>query len=357
MSTKFYFDDEGGGSGRSDERQLRVAETLRSWIDSNDPENRHILDELESDIRDNNVERLNLWGQFALEDLMRPPRNERRESPLYRIVRWLEIGRSILLFVPVAFTWYSIEQAAKVFESSGDEANKLLPETFLDAWLNFSTPSLTTTAFIDLILILGLIALTLSITVAEEQAENQAIQKDRDSEREFRYVLKEVGLFLHGFRSITPSALKSGLAEAVQNLRKATEDLRVVAQTASGTLERFAVVSTTQLEPALQKTDWLISSLGGAATSHQQMAELVRSMQANLDQTVGALDRSFGAVALRVDSMGERLEKSLENHVEQMVTAMRGLYRELQSISDNLRGAMAASEVVADRYRDQLRRQ
>jgi hypothetical protein len=350
-------DEEGSDSVQSDERRVRVAETLREWIDSNDPENRHILDELESDIRDNNVERLNLWGQFALEDLMRPPRNERRESPLYRVVRWLEIGRSILLFVPVAFTWYSIEQAAKVLESDATNDKGALPETFLDAWLNFSTPSLTLTAFIDLLLIVGLIVLTLSITVAEEQAESQAIQRDRASEREFRYVLKEVGLFLHGFRSITPSALKSGLAEAVQNLRKATDDLRVVAQTASVTLDRFAVVSATQLEPALQKTDWLINSLGGAATSHQHMADLVRAMQANLDQTVGSLDRSFGAVAGRVDTMGERLEKSLENHVDQMVKAMRGLYQELQSISDNIRGAMAASEAVAEKYRDQLRRQ
>jgi hypothetical protein len=86
------------------------------------------------------------------------------------------------------------------------------------------------------------------------------------------------------------------------------------------------------------------------------MAELVRAMQANLDQTVSSLDRSFGAVAFRVDTMGERLEKSMENHVEQMVTAMRGLYSELQAISNNLRGAASASEAVVFQIRDQMRR-
>jgi hypothetical protein len=343
-------DEESSESGRSDDRRVRVAETLRAWIDSNDPENRHILDELESDIRDNNVERLNLWGQFALEDLMRPPRRDSAETTLHRVARIVEVLRNILLFVPVALTWLSIELAAK--------AAKGFPNRqFLDVWLNESRLSLTRTAQLDFLLILILILMSLASTGLDELAEKGLVRAERTSERDFRYVLKEVGLFLHGFRSITPSALKSGLAESVQNLRKATEDLRVVAQTATGTLDRFAMVSSTQLEPALQKTDWLINSLGGAATSHQQMAELVRAMQANLDQTVSSLDRSFGAVAFRVDTMGERLEKSMENHVEQMVTAMRGLYSELQAISNNLRGAASASEAVAAQLRDQLRRQ
>lgn len=349
MSTKDDFDDEGGGSGRSDERQLRVAETLRSWIDSNDPENRHILDELESDIRGNNVERLNLWGQFALEDLMRPPRSDTGETVFHRAARIIELLRNILLFVPVALTWRSIELAA--------EAARGFPnQQFLSVWLNKEHLSLITTAKIDFYLIAALIVMSLAVTGLDELAERSAVRNERSAERDFRYVLKEVGLFLHGFRSITPSALKSGLAEAVQNLRKATEDLRVVAQAATGTLDRFAVVSSTQLEPALQKTDWLVNSLGGAASSHQQMADLVRLMQANLEQTIGTLGQSFGSVALRVDTMGERLEKSLENHVEQMITAMRGLYGELQVISANMRGAVAASEAAANLHRDQLRR-
>lgn len=350
MSTKDDFDDEGGGSGRSDERQLRVAETLRSWIDSNDPENRHILDELESDIRDNNVERLNLWGQFALEDLMRPPRHDAAETVIHRLARIVEVLRNILLFVPVALTWRSIELAA-------EKAKGFPQEQFLQVWLNRSSLSLTTTAMWDFILIMIIIVMSLLTTGLDELAEKKAISQERNAEHEFRYVLKEIGLFLHGFRSITPSTLKSGLAEAVQNLRKATEDLRVVAQTATGTLDRFAVVSSTQLEPALQKTEWLVNSLGGAAASHQQMAELVRLMQANLDQTMTSLDRSFGGIVLRIDTMGERLEKSMENHVEQMVTAMRGLYSELQAISNSLRGAASASEAIAIQFRDQMRRQ
>jgi hypothetical protein len=58
----------------ADRDRLGAADALRKWIDERSPANAHILEQLESDLREN--QRLNEWGQFALEDLLRPPRRD-----------------------------------------------------------------------------------------------------------------------------------------------------------------------------------------------------------------------------------------------------------------------------------------
>ena len=61
--------------------RLAAADALKTWIEQREPENRHILEKLESDLRQDR--RLNEWGQFALEDLLRPPRRDLSQILLY----------------------------------------------------------------------------------------------------------------------------------------------------------------------------------------------------------------------------------------------------------------------------------
>lgn len=322
--------------------RLAAADALKTWIEQREPENRHILEKLESDLRQDR--RLNEWGQFALEDLLRPPRRDLSQILLYEVGSWVTFFRNILLFLPVAVTWYAIEGAASAFKRSID-LNK--DTTFLQVWLDPDKGwfSLGNTALFDFAVILFLILLTIVSAGLEWLAERQVELADKKDEADFREVLVNVGLFLHGFRAITPSALKSGLAEAVGNLRKSSEQLAVVAQRATETLGQFAQISSSQLEPSVKRIDAIVASLGGAAASHEYMGSMVRTLQQGLGESLEVLTN-------RIDDFGSGLQKNLASNNELLEASIRGLLSETETVARNLASVATSAREVALLFRD-----
>ena len=327
----------------ADRDRLGAADALRKWIVERSPTNAHILEQLESDLRKN--QRLNEWGQFALEDLLRPPRRDASRFIAHKVAAIVTFFRNLVLFIPVAVTWVAIERAAVKFS---DKLELGINTTFLEVWLNddiFFT--LATTAAIDAGLIGLLIVLTLVAQSFEVVADRSARQADESDERDFQSVLVNVGLFLHGFRSITPSALKSGLAEAVDNLRKSSEQLAAVSEKATDTLSMFAQVSVNQLEPAVRRIDAIVSALGGAATSHEQMTKLVSGLQSHLGESLSLLTN-------RIDDMGDKLKGSLSENNALLESSIRGLLQEIDAVGRNLNQVAATAREVAIMYREQV---
>ena len=327
----------------ADRDRLGAADALRKWIVERSPTNAHILEQLESDLRKN--QRLNEWGQFALEDLLRPPRRDASRFIAHKVAAIVTFFRNLVLFIPVAVTWLAIERAAVKFS---DKLELGINTTFLEVWLNddiFLT--LATTAAIDAGLIGLLIVLTLAAQSFEVVADRSARQADESDERDFQSVLVNVGLFLHGFRSITPSALKSGLAEAVDNLRKSSEQLAAVSEKATDTLSMFAQVSVNQLEPAVRRIDAIVSALGGAATSHEQMTKLVSGLQSHLGESLSLL-------TIRIDDLGDKLKGSLSENNALLESSLRGLLQEIDAVGRNLNQVAATAREVAIMYREQV---
>ena len=327
----------------ADRDRLGAADALRKWIVERSPTNAHILEQLESDLRKN--QRLNEWGQFALEDLLRPPRRDASRFIAHKVAAIVTFFRNLVLFIPVAVTWLAIERAAVKFS---DKLELGINTTFLEVWLNddiFLT--LATTAAIDAGLIGLLIVLTLAAQSFEVVADRSARQADESDERDFQSVLVNVGLFLHGFRSITPSALKSGLAEAVDNLRKSSEQLAAVSEKATDTLSMFAQVSVNQLEPAVRRIDAIVSALGGAATSHEQMTKLVSCLQSHLGE-------SLSLITIRIDDLGDKLKGSLSENNALLESSLRGLLQEIDAVGRNLNQVAATAREVAIMYREQV---
>lgn len=322
--------------GSASDRQ-EAADALKLWIDKHNPENRHILERLEQDLR--HEERLNEWGQFALEDLLRAPRRDITNLRFHQIAERITAFRNLVLFLPVFVTWLAIDLAAGNYKEMIDEE-----VTFLQAWMN-SPLSLERTALIDALLIGILVVLTFLERQFEIRAEKQADELDRVTESDFRETMVKVGLYLHGFRAITPGALKSGLAEAVVNLRKSSEQLAAVTSRATDTLTQFAHVSTTQMEPAVRRIDSIVASLGSAVVAHEQMGQMVLTLQQNLGSTLSA-------VTNQIDHFGNGVQRQFEDHIVTLEKAIRGLMQETESVARNLNGAAASAREVALLYRD-----
>lgn len=327
----------------ADRDRLAAADALKKWIDERSPANAHILNQLEGDLRKN--QRLNEWGQFALEDLLRPPRRDAGRFVAHKVAAVVTFVRNLVLFIPVAVTWFAIERAAVAYS----EKLKLRDSeaTFLQVWLNDADLTLAQTALIDAALIGLLIVLTLVAQSLEVVADRSARQADERDERDFQSVLVSVGLFLHGFRSITPSALKSGLAEAVDNLRKSSEQLAAVSEKATDTLTQFAQVSVNQLEPAVRRIDGIVAALGGAAMSHEQMTKLVSGLQAHLGESLSKL-------TLGIDDLGGKLQGSLSENNALLEKSLRGLLLEVEAVSRNLGQTAATAREVAQMYREKV---
>jgi hypothetical protein len=341
----------------SESERLETAKKLRDWIDRSKPENHLILDRLEHDIRED--VRLENWSAFALEDLMRPPRYSEVNSRWSKIGDYVVLVRNTLLFIPVLITWYALSEASASYNSYLELTKNSIvtqsnssgaPDTFLQIWSKQSMVGYWTlehVAFWDAVVILFLVALTITEWYFRRQAKLAAANADRFNDLEFRNVLVDVGLLLHGFRQITPTALTGSLAEAVNRLAKATTaikdatvDMKHLSTAADTTLKRFADLSTHELEPATKRLDSIVSSLGVAVDAHKSMGELVRKLQSDLGE-------SLGVITSRLDALGNNLDTRLSNQTEKLEFALRGITSESEAVGKRLTAAAAAAEEVA----------
>ena len=336
----------------SEAERLEVANKLRSWIDTAEPGNKEILNRLEADIREDR--QLENWAAFTLEDLMQPPLYSEIRTTWSKVGDILVVFRNTILFLPVLVTWWALEKAAAAYTLYlKDRDTTLEPETFLQIWGDKAKVSITLerVAFWDFVIILSLIVLTLAEWFIRQRAKYEAEEKDRKSDLGFRSVLVDVGLFLHGFRQITPTAITGSLGDAVNKLRLATTGIRDVAvdmqrlsTSADSTLTRFAELSSRELEPSARRLDTIVSSLGIAVDAHKSMGDMVRSLQRELGE-------SLSVITSRLDELGTNLDRRLGTQTEKLEYALREIVNEAEAVGVRLQSASAAAEQVAESLR------
>jgi hypothetical protein len=354
------------GLSEATERERAIAaDSLRRWITESNPTNRAILERLEKDIRDDS--QMERWAAFALEDLIRPPLAIAAETWQSRLARGIELFRNIVLFFPVMVTWFAIDFASDAYSNYlekewrpelGESSKSFLqiwnnPEK-LDELLGLFKPTLQTIAFVDGILIVILILSTVLVHFFDAKAEGISRQKDLENDLALRGVMVDVGLFLHGFRQITPSQLKSGLSEAVNSLARATESIRdtsaglkQVADSAHVTLAKFADMSSRELEPAVKRIDSIVGSLSSAASAHETLGDMVRNLQRDLGSSLEVITR-------QMDTLGRVLDGRLEENTVKLERAMQAIVRETEGVVKRLADANSASHEVIEMMRQGL---
>ena len=347
----------------TERERIAAADSLSRWITQSKPSNKAILERLEQDIRSDN--QMDRWAAFALEDLIRPPYAVASETRASRWARNLELFRNALLFLPVMLTWFAIDYASAAYNTyiSGEEAAQGQELSFLQIWLDeeklknilWFKPTLQTIAKYDAFLILTLVILTLIVHVLDQKAEKISRETDLSNDLELRNVMVDVGLFLHGFRQITPSQLKSGLSEAVNSLARATESIRDtssglkdVADSAHITLAKFADLSTRELEPAAKRIDLIVGSLGVAVDAHAGMGDMVRNLQRDLGQ-------SLEVITKKMDLLGSVLDARLTDNTEKLEVAMRSIIQETNEVAQKLASASSAAHEVVELMRERAR--
>jgi ABC-type transporter Mla subunit MlaD len=200
---------------------------------------------------------------------------------------------------------------------------------------------------LDFWIIAALIVLTAVGQVLEIAADKQTRASDLRRDLAFRSVIIEVGLFLHGFRQITPAALKGGLSEAVNQLAQATTaikdtllDVREVSSSAADTLANFSRIAVGEFEPAARRLDQIVQSLGSAAETHKGLGDLVRNLQRDMGLSLEKMKEGM-------DGLGVVLDSRLSDNTVKLEQALRGIIRETEGAAIGLRDAAVAAGEVA----------
>lgn len=331
----------------SEKERLAAADALKNWMDSEGDSirNREILERLHGDIRANR--KMNEWGSFPLDDLLRPPMRDFTTLPMAKLANFVTVVRNLLLFVPVMVTWIAIDRAAGEYEKVAS-ASGSKEVTFLQVWGGLDNFSLQNVALIDAVVIGLLILLTFASHLLDARAEDQARGMDEASDAKFRTMMVNVGLYLHGFRQITPSALKGGLADAVNQLKAATDEMKdaavgmnVVADKAASTLGEFAALSAREFTPAAERLKVLVGTLETAATAHTDMGDLVKVFQAQLSGTIGSLEGSL-------KSMTKDIVDKLNENARSLEVALVQAGNKIDAIGTNLKGAAASTSAAME---------
>jgi len=288
---------------------------------------------------------LTMWASLSPREHLPRPTSKAKLGALYSVGRVLTLVRNVLVFVPVAITWYAIGKATEAYGQFTRD-NEDTPLNFLQFWQSGEYPPggkqyLSTfwhigdVARFDAFLIGLIVILTLAvggIGARSDRAEAK-FEEEVDSERlSLSFVLANA---LHGRRSASPESIGESLAEALNDLTQAARDVNDVA----ARLER-ATVGVDTLGPKLdvlnQHTDRLVgqsvqsitASMSALVASVGQLNSAVSSnvTQVFADATANLEEVSaqFSRIAASMEVGAAQLRDDLEHINRQLGTGNRG---------------------------------
>ncbi len=368
---------------------------LRSWAKRHNvgdvPYVKGLLEALPND------ENMSMWAaRDPFQDL--PFASPTPGRGLERIARTFEVIRNCTVFVPVALTWLAISRATGAFVDFLEDVPNI---SFLQFWESggegFSSDHtlghlwrIGSIAFIDFILIAGIVVLTLAASVLRTVGtrRNEAAQRVADIERD--EVAISLGIALAGKRSATPETIEESLAKVINNLTDAVRQVNNAAerldQTAKGVLEASAGVSglgikmdslsesSEQLGDRLERVSAQIS--GEISRSVNELGQAVNEFKSAVTsdteralQTVANFrtevsndaTRALEAVARLSESLQTETSRALEtittfnnSAVEQATQAVRRVVTGLEETSEILAATGASVEFGTDKLRGDL---
>jgi uncharacterized protein YoxC len=236
---------------------------------------------------------------------------------LTRIARIVEVVRNCIVFVPVALTWLAISFATGAFAKFVEDEPNL---SFLQYWESggegFSSDHtlghvwrIGSIAFIDFVLIAGIVVMTLAASVVRTVGarRNEAAQAVADFERE--EVAISLAIALAGKRSATPETIAESIAKVLNNLTDAVRQVNGATerlnQTAKGVLEASAGVSG------------LGAKMDSLSESSNQLGDRLEGVSAQISgeisRSVNELGRAVNEFKSAVTSDTERALQTVAN--------------------------------------------
>lgn len=171
---------------------------------------------------------LHIWAELnPLDYLPVPPAH--LGAARARLVRLVTVIRNVLVFAPVALTWWAVGEATTAFSRYIDQ-NGADVVNFLDFWQNGygvldEKWRIGSVARFDFLLIMLVIVLTLYVSQAGNKAEIQRDKEELDIDRERLALAIEIHAQLLDKRKITNVTMNASIAGSISRLVSATQSL------------------------------------------------------------------------------------------------------------------------------------
>lgn len=264
-----------------------------------------------------------------------PHPDQRGNQNLDTLSRVLAIVRNILVFLPVALTWYAINKATTSFGRYARLAPGDSPElSFLQFWqsggprdLAGFTPLGSSWRIAEVaskvVLIIGLvIVLTAIIGIIDQVTRRREITNQRSADNDRAAIAIKIMTGLQGNKSIDSQTLEETLALVLNDLGEAARDVN----TAAARLET-STIGVTGLTPKVEEL-----------TGH--IDQLASKFSTELQDGITGLTNAVGI-------LGTNLEGDLQRLMNDVING-------LEDVTDRLKSTSATVEFGTKQLRDDL---
>ena len=265
------------------QRRLELAEELETWSLTRKVAFDKYLKGVISALRSG--EELATWAQYAPEDWLPRPRSHKARK-MADIGRLIAIVRNVLIFFPVALTWFAIGSATRAFEKFLNDGGDSTAN-FLEFWQSGKgyLPEvwrIGNVATLDFQIILFLIVISLVSGILQARAIRVSGHDATKFEQERIYFTFEINELLTPYKTFNDSSVsKTALAmlekldRSVATMAKASEAL---------------VKATTALTPSVKQSSKEITKM--ASSAQKVTRELAKSVTES-KKSLNALNRDI----------------------------------------------------------------
>jgi hypothetical protein len=220
-------------------KHIELADQVDSWAHKYQVAGDPYVNGLSNSLREK--KNLQIWAAMnPVEYLPQPEITE--GASIAKWARLLTIIRNVLVFAPVALTWAAVGQATSAF-SRYVEDNGADVVNFLDFWENGygylgSEWQISHVAFLDFIIVMIVIVLTLIASAFGRKATDLQSNFDQQIERERVGLAVDINSFLFDKQKATNVTMNASLAGAISKLLNATDALEDVAKNLAKTTKK-----------------------------------------------------------------------------------------------------------------------
>lgn len=255
-----------------------------------------------------------------------------------KTARWWAVLRNSAIFLPIVITWVSLERAVSKFP--GTNVN------FLEHWYRLGAPfGFPYVAYADAFIIAFIVISTYRIGNMEEDDSGL-----RARQVEYEGLMVALERELSGYRYLSIQDINTAAAGTLQALLSSSQEIEKAstsfadsAKQAHDAIDGASKTVTTVFDPAVQRLDAVITALGSAAGTHQQMVALVQQVQTDFTKEINTIRAGIAATLSALDQRVNVILDTIDTKMGGATDAMRtGIASVAQTVDASMRQSVTA---------------
>jgi len=246
--------------------------------------------------------------------------------------------RNVLVLVPILLTWAALAEASRAYDRF-IEANPDQSDTpFLLLWqrgfggeASWLSPTFSTVALIDAVVIVVMILLTFYTHGRREAQEDKIADTAADFQAEFDNVLAEAGVILAGDRVNRPAQLADSVERLADRFDRGSQELLTQLQ-----------VEHDRLEGLASRREKEFADFGKFATGMRAGAEEMHRLLVDLRQVSSGLETALEDLSSEVSASGDQQRglltavTNLERMTSSAIQSDQAVNRQISLAASNL---------------------